>query len=313
MLVTVIHKPTAGREPVAREQVESWVTEAGHEVVYQSIEDPGWTAVLQVPSDVVVAAGGDGTVAEVFRALAVGTRAAILPLGTANNVAQTLGLAAGDPAAAVRAWTRSRVRRYDLPDVGRAPMTTRFVESVGGGVFAELIRVADAQPAADPRELLHEVIQQSPVARWDIQVDGQDFSGEFVAVEAMNIQAIGPNVLLAAGADPGDGFLDLVLVPRERRGDLAEHVRVGRRGDVPPSFAAVRGRRLRLAAPHGCPVHIDDQVQDAAADPFDAGRAIVSVDERFLQVLVPLHEQGPTPIDHAQPRAGQPARATGRA
>jgi diacylglycerol kinase family enzyme len=96
--------------------------------------------------ELVVAAGGDGTlrdVAEVLRAVAPGAAPAlgILPLGTANNVARSLGLASfrqhGAPAvgAAVAALLAGAEQRLDLGEVdGRC-----FVGSFAVGMDADIL------------------------------------------------------------------------------------------------------------------------------------------------------------------------------
>ena len=48
-----------------------------------------------------------------------------------------------------------------------------------------------------------------PAKRVEITLDGKDFSGEYILVEVMNIQYIGPSLHLAPSADPGDGQLEV--------------------------------------------------------------------------------------------------------
>src|SRR5438046_1744525 len=65
--------------------------------------------------DLVVAAGGDGTVLGVLRGMA-GSEAAlgVMPLGTANDLARALGV--GDDRRALAALAAGRVRTVDLVD-----------------------------------------------------------------------------------------------------------------------------------------------------------------------------------------------------
>jgi len=69
--------------------------------------------------DVVVAAGGDGTICEVLQGLQAAGRGAlaILPLGTGNDAARSLGLPLGLEAAA-RAVLAGERRRVDLMQAG---------------------------------------------------------------------------------------------------------------------------------------------------------------------------------------------------
>jgi diacylglycerol kinase (ATP) len=109
--VTLMHNPTAGDEEHSPEQLTAVLQDAGHEVLYQSVKEDGWPDALGARAELVVVAGGDGTVAKVFKEL-VGRDlpVALLPLGSANNVARTLGLAGDAPMRFVAAWKGGRIR-----------------------------------------------------------------------------------------------------------------------------------------------------------------------------------------------------------
>src|SRR5690606_7135637 len=87
------------------------------------------------PGDLVVAAGGDGTFGRVARRLVGSDRPlAILPLGTANNVARHLGLAL-DPSRAIAQLASAEERRMDV-GVARGSFGTRlFFEGAGLGLL----------------------------------------------------------------------------------------------------------------------------------------------------------------------------------
>ena len=56
-----------------------------------------------------------------------------------------------------------------------------------------------------------------PAHELQITLDGEDLSGEYILLEVMNIQHIGPSLHLAPDANPGDGLLDVVLVKAAHR------------------------------------------------------------------------------------------------
>ena len=143
--VIVIHNPTAGQRRVHHlwrvldilaangVRVRLWQTShAGHatELARQAVSD----GAAQV-----VAAGGDGTIAEVAAGLA-GSRTAlgVIPLGTANVLAQELNLPFSAQAiAAALAFGRTRTL---WPGLATGPAGTRlFVQMVGVGLDAQVV------------------------------------------------------------------------------------------------------------------------------------------------------------------------------
>ena len=297
MRVTLMHNPTAGEGEHSREWLERLLADAGHEVGYQATADPGWRAALDEPADLVVVAGGDGTVGTVLTELAGRrTPAAIIPLGSANNIARTLCVDGVDPAELARSWDGAERRPLDIGAVARAWGAAPFVESFGGGIFADVLLRAAADPA-DPdgeekhrhgQDLLVAAIREAEAHPWRLALDGRDLSGRFLAVEAMNIREIGPHLPLAPEADPGDGALDLVLIGPEHRDGICALVEMPEEERAePPPLPVVRGRRLDVVVAPECAVHADDTAWPSPGPSHDGEEARVAVGERRVEVLVP--------------------------
>jgi len=89
---------------------------------------------------IVLTAGGDGTASEVASAL-VGTETAlgVLPLGTCNNIARSVGMPE-DLGEACRVLAENRIR---VIDVGRADGGRLFFEGAGVGLDAELFPLGE--------------------------------------------------------------------------------------------------------------------------------------------------------------------------
>jgi diacylglycerol kinase family enzyme len=241
--------------------------------------------------DLVVAAGGDGTIARAAKALAGhDVPLAILPLGTANNIAESLEIR-GELNELVERWKGARRRSFDI-GVVRGPWGEReFLESVGGGLVAAGIK--NDQMPQDEDDLLREervhlgvrgfldVFSSLTPRRWTMKLDGERQEGEFLLVEALNIRSIGSNLVFAAEADPSDGWLDVVAAGEQDREHVAEYLRHRAEGwDVPADLPSRRARRVELISEDD--LHIDDD----AVDPQPGHRIVAELKPHGIDVLV---------------------------
>jgi len=282
MKITLIHNPKAGEGQDARSIVRL-MTDAGHEVKHRSIKKD-WEKLLQEPADLVVAAGGDGTVRQVaLKAAEHCLPFAAIPIGTANNIAKSVGVV-GEAAELIETWSTSKrqAQPFDLGEAVAPWGTDRFVEGVGGGLVADLID-REEEISADATllgratdralHLLCELAREAPVRRWEIRADGRDLSGDYFAVEVLNIRFVGPNLPLAPEAFPGDGRLDLVLLGKADREPLLAYLdsRLRFASGQLPALPAVRAREIEIVAPKGVRWHLDDKNWPSEEPP--AGKA----------------------------------------
>ena len=307
MRITLIHNPGAGRtDKRGAKELVALIEEAGHAVTYQSAKDDDWHEVLERRADLVVAAGGDGTVGRVARRLAGrNVPMAALPAGTANNISRTLGLTEGAPEELVRGWEAARRVRLDV-GMAEGPWGRRsFVESVGVGLFAALLARSDEKPQAKkPKRAkgkhagkavdgalrrLSEQAEACEALEIAARLDGKDISGRYLLLEAVNLRYVGPSLFLAPDAEPGDGLLDIVLVGEAERPRLIQYL--DRWQDNRERLAVLptlRGRKLELEWT-GVPLHIDDKLRpkkSAGADEV-AGRVQVSAGGAAVEFLLP--------------------------
>ena len=95
MRIVLIHNPKAGDREHTKKQLIASLATFGHQTFYKSTTNRGWKKALRKPVDLVIAAGGDGTVPKTaWEIMGSGIPLTILPLGTANNLARNLGFAA---------------------------------------------------------------------------------------------------------------------------------------------------------------------------------------------------------------------------
>ena len=138
--ILVIFNPVA-RGAKARAVRQFLDRQAGPGVTLAPTQGPGDATRLAATArdcDLVVAAGGDGTVNEVVNGL-VGLPLGILPFGTVNVFAKELGIPAG-LTAAWRVLETGRIRTVDLGCAEFAGQTRHFVQLAGVGFDARAVR-----------------------------------------------------------------------------------------------------------------------------------------------------------------------------
>jgi diacylglycerol kinase family enzyme len=283
MKVTLIHNPDAGddQQPSADALLEL-IGRAGHRASYQSSKDENWQSALEEPCDIVAVAGGDGIVGAVAKSLIdrhvpIG----VLPMGTANNVATTLGLIEKPLKQLIAGWATAPRVKFDV-GVASGPWNLKyFVEGLGMGLFTEtmyrldvtdnvdLAHVNDTgQKVKSVLEILRERLPSFTPNRLQIALDGRDMSGEYILLEVMNISYIGPNLCLAPHANPSDGFLDIVMVSKDDQDNLSRCLSHCIEGKLPyPGLTVRKAQRLEIAW-DGFTVHLDDEAWPDKASEF---------------------------------------------
>jgi diacylglycerol kinase (ATP) len=239
MRVTLLHNKSAGSENHARADLKESLRRGGHSLV-DAVSDVETLLVSLADQscDLVVVAGGDGTVSRAACALADrNLPLAILPLGTANNTARSLGIEIeGDIDALIAGWAAGTYRTLDLATINEGDRLSAFSEAVGWGIFPKVIKKTDALPSPERREHTLErdrraftsVIERAKPHPYEIHVDGEHITGEYLLVEIVNIPYIGPQLQVSPDTDPSDGKFELVLAGEHDRDALLELATSGR-------------------------------------------------------------------------------------
>ena len=213
----------------------------------------------------IVVAGGDGTVSEVASGLlqaGLGDAVdlALLPLGTGADLPRGVGVPQG-LGPALQAIARGRRRRIDAGRIhylaadGR-PCTACFVNvaSFGlGGLVAERVNRGSKRLGGRLAFLLGTLralmrFTPEPVR---ISLDGEAiFQGPLTLGAAANGTTFGGGMLVAPGAQPDDGLLDVVIVRGTDRTTLLRRLPRVYRGThlALPEVRAYRGRCLEATS-----------------------------------------------------------------
>jgi len=261
---------------------------AGHDVDSRDVHRPHWKRRLS-KADIVIAAGGDGTVARVAIALAGKGSAvpplAVIPTGKANNIARALGADASPSRLAAALEQRPNARLA----IGliRGPWgRSRFVEGAGIGPLASLLRFEVATLRGAMRHMRDAFRKARPHAL-RLRADRVTLKGDYVLLYALNIPALGPRLELARDANPGDARLDLLLVTQAQHAAFARYLdrrAAGKGGRCP--IAPLRVRRVEIdawpAQRHGS---VDDKIWPEETRPRQ-GKVRIEI-ETTIRVLVP--------------------------
>src|SRR5215467_15545688 len=268
MRILLIHNPKAGDRKHSKKQLLASLTRCGHQAFYESIRSRDWKKAFKKPVDLIVAAGGDGTVHKTaWQIMNSGIPLAILPLGTANNLARSLGFT-GSVDEILQSLHAGTSQLFDIGIARNGSHTDCFLEAAGGGLFADYFPAAEAneQKSGSPEEelmahisLLRQLSLDYPARRWEMSIDGKDISDRYILWGAMNIRSAGPALHLAPRAKTDDGRLDFVAVREHERKLFIKHVEAhlaGRKERVP--LTPHKFHELKIRSPLGA-THLDGE------------------------------------------------------
>src|SRR5947209_4084002 len=234
-IVMVVHGARADREDVRH--LLSWVRDKGHFVEPHATFEGGEAAAVAADAarrgvDVVVGAGGDGTINEVVNGLdGYDTPLGIIPLGTANDFARQVGIPPdADPAMDV--ILQRKPRRLDTAALnGR-----RFLNVSTGGIGAE----ATAETPSEIKESLGPVAYAISGMRklagfspnfGRFAGDGFSYEGDFVMFAVGLTRSTGGGTMVTPMASATDGLLDLCIIEGMSRGEFARTALKVKRGE----------------------------------------------------------------------------------
>lgn len=272
------------------------------------LEDPGQgmtRQALEAGVDLVIAAGGDGTVRCVSEVLAgTDTPLGLLPLGTGNLLARNLDIGVNDPKSAVLDALKGTERRIDVVHiyVDHAQESQVFLVMAGLGF--------DAAVMGDTRDDLKDKvgwlayvdagIRNLPgkPARTRISIDGKKpFNRRVRSVMGGNCGKIMGGLEIFPGARLDDGLLDIMMVaPRGKLGWFgvaAEFLRRGKGKDPSLEYFQCKSAEIQTMVPQE--IEID-------GDPLGKGTHLsVQVQPQSLRVRMPYGRKDSAVLSQPEP------------
>jgi diacylglycerol kinase (ATP) len=232
--------------------------------------------------EVIIAAGGDGTLNEVVNGIGGSTaRLGILPVGTMNVFATELGIPQGN---LERAWSiieQGNVVEVDLPQAN----DTHFIQLAGVGLDAEVVRktTADSKKALGPLSYLLTLVQVAAhkPSRVMLEAEGGRISeGSFALIG--NGRLYGGPFPVFQRASLFDGLLDVLVFQNQSHWDVVRYFQAIAFGTHPqlPDVEYFQTSTLRVTSSGDVPVELDGEVAGMLP-------CLFSVSSQKLRVLAP--------------------------
>lgn len=231
--------------------------------------------------ELVIAAGGDGTVGEVAEGL-VGSRAVlgVLPLGSVMNVARMLGIPRDlDQAAQV-----IKERRVTRIDVGRAraqAKTAFFMEAAGIGIDAGLFAYFNQLDRGNWRSLkpLFTFMWRYRPRRVTVRLDGRPRRYRAMMVTVANGPYLGAALTLAPDAQLDDHQFDVQIFTGFSKFEFVRHMLsiMGGRRVYNPKVQSFRARTVEIEPRKPMMAHADSQPLGTTPARFEIVPSALSV------------------------------------
>lgn len=274
-LIKVFHNPTAGEAEHTKEIIVEKIEAAGFECSYSSTKKEISEKRIPEETEIIAVAGGDGTVRKIAEYYCSGNvlnrrhPLGLLPWGTANNIATTLGIS-GDPDDIIARWKAGNKQNFDIGKVHGLKENHFFLESIGFGVFPKLIKTMRDREnkSGSPEEeieialkTLRDIVEEYKPKSCEIRIDGELYNGKFLMLEVTNIKSIGPNLNIAPMSHYDDGEFDVIMINESQRDALLNYIddRIANGKETPFFYTALKAKNLELNW-GGRLMHVDDEL-----------------------------------------------------
>jgi diacylglycerol kinase (ATP) len=214
--------------------------------------------------DIIIAAGGDGTLYEVINGVAEKAYRppiGILPLGTTNDFARALNIP--------RSWEGAvdviLQQHAQYIDVGKMDQRY-FINIAGGGSLTELTYEVPSKLKTMIGQMayymkgLEKLPRLSPIELY-IRTDDNDFHEEVMLFLISNSNSVGGFERLAPDASLNDGLFDVLIL---KKCNLAEFIRVvslALRGEHlgDPNIIYLQTRSIQVSSPDYVQINLDGE------------------------------------------------------
>jgi len=267
----LIYNPSSGREHVIKHlpyilnKLETSGFEAStHATTGKDSAKHAASLACDRNYDLIIAAGGDGTINEVINGMAEkDNRPAlgILPGGTTNDFARALHIPKNiDEACDV--LTDGRLEFIDIGKVG----AKYFMNIAGGGTLTELTYEVPSRLKTMIGQVAYYVkgFEKLPRIRPNhvtIEYDGKLFEGDIMLFLVCNTNSVGGFEKLAPNAYLNDGLFDLIILKKTKLADVVRVTSAALRGEhiYDERVIYVQASRIKIKAENEVQLNLDGE------------------------------------------------------
>ncbi len=214
--------------------------------------------------DLVIAAGGDGTIFEVVNGLAEQNyrpKLGLIPAGTTNDFARALGIPR-EIETACDILCEGYSRPIDIGKVGNQ----YFVNIAAGGTLTELTYEVPSKLKTMMGQVAYYVkgLEKLPFispTKVRIEYDGKLFEGEIMLFLVCNTNSVGGFEKLAPKAELDDGMFDLLIIPKMSFPDFIRLGSQALRGEHihHPKVEYVQANRIKVYVESDMQLNLDGE------------------------------------------------------
>lgn len=220
----IIYNPTSGREAMKNNLVDilNILERAGYETsAYATTPEPNSAKneaerAAKAGFNLIVAAGGDGTINEVVNGIAPlkhRPKLGIIPAGTTNDYARALKIPREDPIGAAKVIAKGQTIRMDIGEAGK----NWFVNIAAGGLLTELTYGVPSQVKSLFGYLAYlvkgaELLPQIKPIKMHLEYDGGTYDGKASMFFLALTNSVGGFEQIVPDASLDDGKFTLIVV-----------------------------------------------------------------------------------------------------
>ncbi|MCH5225647.1 MAG: diacylglycerol kinase family lipid kinase [Muribaculaceae bacterium] len=241
--------------------------------------------------DIVVSAGGDGTVNEIANALAFSSTAlGILPFGSGNGLARSVGIPQ-DPLAALKLIEAGHIITADRGIVNDKPFYCTFGVGFDAAVSEKFAAMKKRGRITYIRSAIREFFnyQSQPYA---IVIDGKVITEKALLIAVCNAPQYGNNAYIGPKAKLTDGLLDITVVHADNPFHtllMSMDMLTGML-DKNRSIGTFKAAQLTIVRTHEGPVHLD-------GEPMHMGKHLnILCQKAAVKVFAPEKQHDFTPF-----------------